>query len=355
MRRPGPALIFILGLALFPITGCRMVRGAGEEFRGEDEPPPDVVIEEIARQHITVRDVRRSVEFLASDDLYGRGSPALGLERSAAWLADELYRTGLTPAGDEGGFLQYWPYEAAAPDADDGGERRANVVGRIPASTLTRAGEYVVLVAHYDHLGVGEPDEAGDSIYNGADDNASGVAALLQVARAFGALPQRPRRPLAFVVVSGSEEGLLGATRFARSPTVSLEEAVAVLNLDMIGRNDPDSIGVVGYGYSSLGPFIGDIAAATPGLGLAVTRDPDPGLDAFRNSDHFPFARQGIPAVRFFSGLHDDYHTPADEPDRLDYDKIARVARLVFLTAHRLADSALEPKWTEAGRAVIRP
>lgn len=347
--------ILALGLALVLSTGCRTVRGAGEEFRGENEPPPTIAPEEIARRHITARDVRRSVEFLASDDRRGRGSPASGLERSAAWIADELYRAGLTPAGDDGGFLQYWPHERARSDPEDAGGRRANVMGRIPASTLTRGGEHVVLLAHYDHLGVGEPNQAGDSVYNGADDNASGVAALIQVARAFSALPQRPARPVLFVAVSGGEDGALGATRFVRSPTVALGEAVAVLNMDMIGRNHPDSIGVAGYGYSSLGPLIARIAAATPGLGLAVTPDPDPGLDAFRDSDHFPFALQGIPAVRFFSGLHEDYHRPSDEPDRLDYDKLTRVARLVFLTAHRLADGTVEPEWTEAGRAVIRP
>ncbi|MFW6331588.1 MAG: M28 family peptidase, partial [Gemmatimonadota bacterium] len=230
-----------------------------------------------------------------------------------------------------------------------------NVVGRLPGNDLTRADEYVVLVAHFDHLGVGEPDASGDSVYNGADDNASGVAALVEVAEAFAALPEPPARPVLFLAVSGTEREMLGSTWYAAHPTVTLSRAVAVLNIDMIGRNAPDSIGVVGYRSSSLGPLVEELAAAAPDLGLVVQPDSAPERDLFSRGDHLPFARRGIPAIRVFSGLHDDYHTPADEAAAVDDRKVARVARLVFLTALRLASQDRRPAWTEAGREAIRP
>lgn len=229
-----------------------------------------------------------------------------------------------------------------------------NVVGRAPGVQLTRAEDYVVLMAHLDHLGVGEPDESGDSIYNGADNNASGVSALVAIADAFAALPSRTSRPILFIAVSGGEDGLLGSTWFATHPTVNLSGAVAALNMDMIGRNHPDSVMIVGYGYSSLGPLVDEIASATPSLGLSVAPDGRAAEDLFFRSDQAAFARQGIPAVQFFTGLHDDYHAPSDEADRIDAGKAARIARLVFLTAHRLATADEEAVWTEAGRSALR-
>lgn len=348
-------------------AGCTMVAGRHEEFRTGDAPSRVVTPEEVAWREIDAGDVGRHVRFLASDSREGRGTPGSGLERSAAWLATEFRRAGLEPAGDDGGYLQYWPYERGAPgsdsvtiagpDAAPNGEtvvQVPNVVGRLAGSDLDRAEEYVIIVAHYDHLGVGEPDEDGDSIYNGADDNASGVAALVEVARAFGSLPAPTPRPVLFLAVSGEEHGLLGSTWFTTNPTVFLSEAVAALNMDMIGRNHPDSIGVVGYGHSDLGPLLQEVATANPRLGLAISPDAADDAEFFGRSDHFAFARRGIPAINLFSGLHDDYHTPSDEAGKVNTDKIARVARLTFLTAYRLASEPISLEWTDTGRAAIR-
>lgn len=349
LRRAFPLLATGL-LASASAATCTPVGGAGEEFRAEDAPPIVVTPDDVAWQEIDAPDARRHVGFLASDSRLGRATPSPGLERSAAWLAEELHGAGLEPAGDDGGYLQYWPYEGAASDSV---ALVPNVVARLAGSDPARAGEYVILVAHYDHLGVGEPDERGDSIYNGADDNASGVAALLEVAQAFGALPEAPPRPVLFVAVSGEEEGLLGSAWFATHPTVDLAEAVAAINMDMIGRNHPDSIRVIGHGYSTLGPLIERVAAGAPRLGLDVGADRQADAAFFERSDNISFARLGIPAVTLFAGLHDDYHAPSDEPGKVDPEKIARVARLVFLTAHRLASGDVEVEWTAAGREAV--
>src|SRR5690606_11898205 len=124
-----------------------------------------------------------------------------------------------------------------------------------------------------DHVGIGRPDASGDSIYNGADDNASGTAALLEVAEAFASLPEAPARSLLFLAVSGEEKGLLGSQYFSDHPTVPIEQMVANINVDMIGRKAPDSIVVIGQEYSSLGPLVREVAAERPELGLVVSED----------------------------------------------------------------------------------
>jgi hypothetical protein len=222
--------------------------------------------------------------------------------------------------------------------------------GRDPALRDT----YVVFSAHMDHIGVGTADATGDSIHNGADDDASGTSALIEVAEAFAALPEPPLRSLVFLAVSGEEKGLLGSRWFTEHPTIPLDQIVANLNVDMISRNAPDSIVVIGQEYSSLGPLVQRVAADHRDLGLTVSGDLWPEERFFFRSDHFNFAREEIPALFFFAGVHEDYHRPSDEVEKIDGDKAARVARLVFLTAHAIAESVEPPRWTEQGLAEVR-
>jgi hypothetical protein len=229
-----------------------------------------------------------------------------------------------------------------------------NVVGLARGSDPALRDTYIVLSAHMDHVGVGRPDATGDSIYNGADDNATGTAALVAVARAIAALPEAPARSILFLAVSGEEKGLLGSRWFVDNPTIPLEAVVANLNLDMIGRNAPDTIVVIGKEYSSLGPLVRGIAEDRPDLGLAVAPDPWPDQRFFFRSDHFSFAAREIPALFFFAGTHDDYHRPSDTADRIDFDKTARVARLAFLTAMEIAQSPDAPTWDAEGLEEVR-
>src|SRR5690606_19369155 len=136
--------------------------------------------------------------------------------------------------------------------------RAPNVVAVVPGGARELRDTCVVFSAHFDHVGVNpnRPDATGDSIYNGADDNASGTSGLLEVARAFASLPKAPARSLVFLAVSGEEKGLLGSRYYSDNPTLPLEKIVANINVDMIGRNAPDSIVVIGQEYSSLGPLV---------------------------------------------------------------------------------------------------
>jgi hypothetical protein len=232
--------------------------------------------------------------------------------------------------------------------------RPPNVAAVLRGSDPELRDTYVVFSAHMDHIGVGQPDARGDSINNGADDNASGTAALLAMAQAFASLPQAPRRSVIFLAVSGEEKGLLGSRWFADNPTVPLESMVANVNMDMIGRGGRDTVVVIGKEYSSLGPLVRRVAADYPEIGLTVSPDIWPGQRFFFRSDHFNFARKEIPSLFFFTGVHEDYHRPSDTVEKIDTEKAARVARLAFLTAWEIAMDPSAPEWTPEGLAEVR-
>ncbi len=242
----------------------------------------------------------------------------------------------------------------AAPVAAVDQARPPNVVGLLPGGHPSLGETYVVITAHMDHVGIGRPDATGDSIYNGADDNASGTAALMAIARAFGALPAPPDRSVIFLAVSGEEKGLLGSRWFVENPTVPLESIVANINLDMIGRNAPDSIVAIGKEYSTLGPLLREVATTHPQLGLTVAPDLWPGQRFFYRSDHFSFAAREIPAIFLFAGTHEDYHRPGDTVEKVDFDKTARVARLAFLLALEIAQQERPPEWDPQGLDRVR-
>ncbi|HEV2150167.1 MAG TPA: M28 family peptidase [Longimicrobiaceae bacterium] len=223
-----------------------------------------------------------------------------------------------------------------------------NVVGVLPGSDPARAGQYVAVGAHYDHVGVGEPVN-GDSIYNGADDDASGTAAVIGIAERYAALPQaqRPARSLLFVFHTAEEVGLLGSEWFTDHPTVPRDSIVAQLNIDMIGRNHPDSVFLVGSRRIStqLGAAVEAANARQPRpMVLDYSWDaPGHPEQIFCRSDHYSYARYGIPVTFFTTGLHEDYHKPSDEPDTIDYEKLARVARLISTIAGDVANAPTRP------------
>jgi hypothetical protein len=232
--------------------------------------------------------------------------------------------------------------------------RVPNVVALLPGSDPSLRNEYIVFSAHFDHVGIGHPDQRGDTIYNGADDNASGTAAVMALAEAFASLPTPPARSLVFLMISGEEKGLLGSNHWVENPTVPLGRVVANINLDMIGRNAPDTVVAIGQEYSTLGPLVQEVARARPELGLIVAPDLWPQEQLFFRSDQFHFARKDIPVLFFTTGLHDDYHRPSDTAERIDADKVARIARLVYHLGLEIGNRPERPAWTDAGRAAMR-
>ena len=232
--------------------------------------------------------------------------------------------------------------------------RVPNAVAMLPGSDPARRGEYVVFSAHMDHVGIGRPDARGDSIFNGADDDASGTAAVIELAQAFAAQPKAPARSLIFLLVSGEEKGLLGSQYFAQHPTVPIDSIVADLNSDMIGRNNPDTVSAIGQEFTDMGTTVQQVARQHAAeLKLVVAPDLWPEENLFMRSDHYSFAAREVPAIFFTTGLHADYHKPSDEPQTIDNDKVARIARLIYLLGEAVADGAARPQWTAAGRAKL--
>jgi hypothetical protein len=231
-----------------------------------------------------------------------------------------------------------------------------NVVAALEGGDPRLRDEWIIIGAHLDHDGVD-----GSSIFNGADDNGSGIAGLLEIAEAYAEAAEagrRPRRSLLFAAWNSEERGLLGAWAYVEQPLVPLERTMAVLNMDMIGRSEDvpsnidyrfrglevqaarsneNAVNLLGYSYS---PELSDeVTRANSALGLEVKRRYDDSVaNLIRRSDQWPFLQRGVPAVWFFTGLHPDYHTPADRPEKINYDKMARVVRLVHQTSWLLAE-----------------
>jgi len=227
-----------------------------------------------------------------------------------------------------------------------------NVVGILEGSDPRLKREYVVFSAHMDHVGVGRPVN-GDSIYNGADDDASGTIAVVEAAEAFTRLQPRPKRSLIFLTVSGEEKGLWGSAYFADHTPVPVANIVADLNTDMVGRNWKDTIVVIGKEHSDLGATLNRVGAAHPELGMRPIDDLWPQESFYTRSDHYNFARKGVPILFFFNGTHADYHRPSDSVDKIDAEKESRIVKLVFYLGLDVANAADRPKWNPESYARI--
>ena len=230
--------------------------------------------------------------------------------------------------------------------------RVPNVVGLLEGSDPELRREYLVYSAHIDHIGLspGRPD----SINNGADDNAAAVGGLLELVEAFTAPGTRPRRSIVFFAPSAEEDGLLGSAHFTDHPPVPISQVVANLNMDLIGRNWPDSVIAVGLEQTDLGKTLELVVQAHPELRMTPIPDRWPEERIFYRSDHYNFARKGVPILFFTSGTHADYHQPSDETERINGEKAARLVRLLFYVGARVADTLPRPRWSaESYRQIV--
>ncbi|HEV8125696.1 MAG TPA: M20/M25/M40 family metallo-hydrolase [Gemmatimonadales bacterium] len=218
-----------------------------------------------------------------------------------------------------------------------------NTIGILEGSDPQLRNEYVVYSAHMDHIGI-TPGKA-DSINNGADDDGSGTVGVVELAEAFSASGVRPRRSVIFMTVSGEEKGLWGSEYFADHPTVPIGNIVADLNIDMIGRNWKDTIVAIGMEHSDLGATLERVAGQHRDLRMTPIHDIWPEEGLYSRSDHFNFAKKGVPVLFFTSGLHPDYHQVSDSPDKIDGEKEARLLRLLFFLGQDIANAPARPQW----------
>jgi hypothetical protein len=291
--------------------------------------------------------IRAHEEFLASDAMQGRESGTHDELVAATYVASELRQYGIAPAGDNGGYIQRAVVRKASKAGPSQEESRTwNVIGILRGRDSSLQHAAILFSAHLDALGIGTPVN-GDNIYNGADDDASGTTAVLEIARVLGRGP-RPHRTVIFAFFGSEETGSLGSTYFREHPPVPLKDISANLEFEMIGKPDPavkdDTLWLTGWERSNLGP-------ALAAHGARLVADPHPGENFFARSDNFVLAKEGVVAQTISSyGLHSDYHQPSDDLAHLDFNHLDAAIASLLAPVEWLVNSDFQPKWNPGGR-----
>jgi Peptidase family M28 len=287
-------------------------------------------------------EIRGAMEFLASDAMEGRGSGSHDELVTAVYLASQLRQIGIEPAGDSGGYIQNVSGEFTFYREGKKQWNTRNVIGVLQGSDSKLKDEVILLTAHMDHVGMREPVN-GDNIYNGADDDASGCVAVLQLARALA--EKHPKRTVLFVFFGSEETGGQGNQYFLQHPPVPLKNIVANLEFEMIGRPDPavksDELWLTGFDRSNLGPELSK-------HGAKLVADPHPKQNFFQRSDNYALAKQGVVAQTVSSfGLHPDYHRPSDDLGHLDFTHMEQAIHSMVGPVEWLSNSDFKPEWVE--------
>ena len=310
-----------------------------ERLSGDDEPPANLAQDAQTAGEISVKTLQKHVSYLASPRLEGRGTPR-GKQLALDYIEQRFRDLKLEPLFGKSGFVQNIPGPKNA-------EGKPTIVGRniggvLGGSDTGLRDEYVILSAHYDHLGVSK-----GQVYPGADDNAGSVAMMLEVARRLVHTGKRPRRSVVFLSCDLEEKLLWGSRWFVAHPPWPLERVKLFITAEMIGRTLGDlpmrTIFVLGGEHADgLRPIVNSIAV-TPELEVAHL-----GIDLIgTRSDYGPFWNEKVPFLFFSGGEHADYHSPRDTADRLDYERTAHVSSLIEEVCRRIADADEPPAWTD--------
>ncbi len=289
---------------------------------------------------ITASELKDHLFTFASDEFQGRDTGKPGQKKAANYLKDEYQEMKIaSPLGGDDYFQ-----EIPSSFFDNKFNDSENVVAYIEGSEFSD--QIVVISAHYDHVGM----DAEGNIYNGADDDGSGTVSILEIAEAFKEAAKdgyRPRRSILFLHVTGEEKGLLGSDYYTKNPIFPLENTVTDLNTDMIGRIDPKHEDNPNYiyliGSDKLSTDLHELSEEVNkkytqfDLDYTYNDENDPNRFYYR-SDHYNFAKHNIPVIFYFNGTHADYHQPTDTPDKIEYDLMARRAKLIFYTAWEVAN-----------------
>lgn len=335
--------LFLISLTIL----CLFLQGAsrgGKVSANKVNIPKDI---KHAIEHINPESLKGHLSFLASDMLEGRSAGSKNADIAAEYIAAQFRRAGLEPAGDTDAagnksFFQLGEMENI---------KLKNVIGLLRGSDPNLKNTYVILSAHYDHVGIGKPVD-GDSIYNGANDDASGTVSVIEIASALDMLKTKPKRSILFIAWAGEENGLFGSRYYGAHPTVPLNKTVAMLNLEQLGRTD-DSEGprvkganMTGFDFTDMGPIFKD---AGDKVGIKVEKHPRFSDTFFSRSDNQALADVGIPAHTLsVAYMFPDYHKPADQWEKIDYANMAAVDRMIALGLYNVANNPKTPKWNES-------
>ncbi len=318
-------------------------------WSGLNSTKPTVAQTSKSKTTVSEKSVRSYMNALASDEMRGRGSATADELAAAKYIASQLKLLKIEPAGDNGDYLQTVKFQRRQrgdPNAAPIEAVTTNVIGILRGSDPKFSKETILLSAHLDHLGV-RPGMPGDNVFNGADDDASGVTAVLELAEALAKGP-KPKRTVLFALFGSEEIGGYGARYFQEHPPVPVESFVANLEFEMIGRADsavaPHTLWLTGYERSDLG-------AQLAAHGARLVADPHPAQNFFRRSDNYVLARKGIIAHTVSSyGLHTDYHRPSDDLAYIDFAHMTEAIASMVAPVEWLVNTDFKPQWSKDGK-----
>lgn len=317
LRRSAPSLVLILAL----FSGIpALAADANANYRA-------------ALESINAEQIRGFVTYLADDALEGRESGTKGNREAGEFIAGVFRDLGLEPGGEGGSYFQGFP------------PNYRNILAILRGRDPELAKEHIIVGAHYDHVGYGNRrNSAGPigQIHNGADDNASGVSAILELAEALHILEPRPKRTIVFAAWDAEEMGLLGSKHWVSRPTIPLDKIVLCVNVDMVGRLRNDRLFV--HGVRSGTGLRRLLARGNAEAGLLL--DFAWGIPPI--ADHYPFFTGGVPVVTVHSGQHEHYHTPYDDSDLVDMGGIRHVSRFLFAVVSEAANANQTPRYRSA-------
>lgn len=314
-------------------------------------------------ERISADSMRGHLNFLASDLLEGRATPSRGLDLAAEYIAAQFRVIGLEP-GVKDSYFQTADWNvlkkdlprrrgAPAPVADTEPQSPVivrNVIGVLPGSDPVLKDSYILVTAHYDHVGM-KANAEGDKIFNGANDDASGTVSVIELAKAFAEMKVRPKRSIVFMTFFGEESGLVGSRYYGKNPIFPIEKTIAGINIEQVGRTDDSegpqiaSVAVTGFDFSEVGSIIKQAGDKT---GIKVWKHAKNSDDYFGRSDNQAIADQGVPAHTIsVAYAFPDYHGLGDEAHKIDYDNMAKVNRAVAVAIEQIANSKDAPKWDE--------
>ena len=344
--------ILLIAIASTLIIGCKGMRGKDGK---PGKPGTDATTTKSTLDYsqvdvmdyantITLDELKEQLYFYASDEMEGRNTGSPGQKKAVNYLRDQYKKMGVPGGGQYGDYFQIVPGKSfGKPELSS-----ENVLAFIKGREFPD--EVLVISAHLDHVGMKD-----DKVYNGADDDGSGTIALLEIAEAFKQAVNDgygPRRSILFLHVTGEEIGLKGSKYYADNPIYPMENTIANLNIDMIGRIDaahednPDYVYLIGS--DMLSQELHDMSEAANKSSMNMNLDykyngkSDPNRFYYR-SDHYNFAKNDVPVIFYFNGTHEDYHKPTDTPDKIEYELYQRRAKLIFATAWEVANADKRP------------
>ncbi len=307
---------------------CAVLLIAGVASAAEEDSPYQTGF-----NSILAKDVQQHIHTLASDTFEGRNAGSRGGHAAGIYIAHELRKSNLSSCVSATTYFQ-----------DFGNECR-NILGLLPGSDPKLRNEFILIGAHYDHVGYGTAETSNGPvgfIHNGADDNASGVSTVLEIAQAWHVSGERPKRSIIFALWDSEEHGLLGSKHWLANPTCSLASLRCIVNMDMVGRLKDTGMEVTGI-------------RTLPGLRRLLSEQNQQTNIKLNfswivedNSDHWPFYERKIPFIMPFTGFHDDYHKPSDDVNKVNYTGIQNIARWMYGNTRALANAAELPRFRDA-------